>query len=237
MKKSAILFLSLFCVSVCSSQTLENISVSDSSKCNEYISETDSIAYVNRRRADKVLSCFPEYHGMKMLYTHYLTGWDDPQNNIEEFCTRDYVVLLEVDTEERYKDFLVSMNMDDEIVEIKERKVYSKLKSLKKKKRLKKWDRKLLNFMETLRNAILEDGFNINNYKKGFDTNYTDTNDPYFPFHYTHSGYFVLKDGAGNRYGELFCRQVQGGVHANKYIERYLFFSSMFEPWSFCIAE
>ena len=80
MKKSAIIILSLFCVSVCSSQTLENISVSDSSKCNEYISETDSIAYVNRRRADKVLSCFSEYHGMKMLYTHYLTVWDDPQD-------------------------------------------------------------------------------------------------------------------------------------------------------------
>lgn len=79
MKKSAIIILSLFCVSVCSSQTLES-SVSDSSKCNEYISETDSIAYVNRRRADKVLSYFPEYHGMKMLYTHYLTGWDNPQD-------------------------------------------------------------------------------------------------------------------------------------------------------------
>ena len=223
---------------MCSSQTLENISVSDSSKCNEYISETDSIAYVNRRRADKVLSCFPEYHGMKMLYTRYVCIQDKlPNEAYKKDYTRYYVVLLEVDTEERYKDFLVSMNMDDEIVKIKERKVYSKLKSLKKKKRLKKRDRKLLNFMETLRNAILEDGFNINNYKKGFDTNYTDTNDPYFPFHYTHSGYFVLKDGAGNRYGELFCRQVRGGVHANKYIERYLFFSSMFEPWSFCIAE
>ena len=79
MKKSAIIILSLFCVSVCSSQTFES-SVSDSSKCHEYISETDSIAYVNRRRADKVLSCFSEYHGMKMLYTHYLTGWDNPQD-------------------------------------------------------------------------------------------------------------------------------------------------------------
>ena len=241
-KKYLIPFLLLFFVELCNAQILKNTDDLDFYKkkilyCLNYLSKTDSLAYVNRLRADKVLSCFPEYHGMKMLYTHYLTVWDDPQYNIEEFCTRDYVVLLEVDTEERYKDFLVSMNMDDEIVEIKERKVYSKLKSLKKKKRLKKWDRDLLNFLETLRNAILEDGFNINNYKKGFDTNYTDTNDPYFPFHYTHSGYFVLKDGAGNRYGELFCRQVRGGVHANKYIERYLFFSSMFEPWSFYIAE
>ena len=222
MKKSAILFLSLFCVSVCSSQTLENISVSDSSKCNEYISETDSIAYVNRRRADKVLSCFSEYHGMKMLYTHYLTVWDDPQYNIEEFCTRDYVVLLEVDTEERYKDFLVSMNMDDEIVEIKERKVYSKLKSLKKKKRLKKWDRDLLNFLETLRNAILEDGFNINNYKKGFVTDYVDVLEGKFYICPSNRSYFVLKDGDNNRYGEYFCYNTIVPYHVNIWLRTYL---------------
>ena len=202
MKKSAILFLSLFCVSVCSSQTLENISVSDSSKCNEYISETDSIAYVNRRRADKVLSCFSEYHGMKMLYTHYLTVWDDPQNNIEEFCTRDYVVLLEVDTEERYKDFLVSMNMDDEIVKIKERKVYSMLQSLSKNKHLNRKKRKFRKRLEALRNAILEDGFNINNYKKGFVTDYVDVLEGKFYICPSNRSYFVLKDGYNHRYGE-----------------------------------
>jgi len=215
MKKSAILFLSLFCVSVCSSQTLENISVSDSSKCNEYISETDSIAYVNRRRADKVLSCFSEYHGMKMLYTHYLTVWDDPQNNIEEFCTRDYVVLLEVDTEERYKDFLVSMNMDDEIVKIKERKVYSKLQSLSKNKHLNRKKRKFRKRLEALRNAILEDGFNINNYKKGFVTDYVDVLEGKFYICPSNRSYFVLKDGDNNRYGEYFCYNTIVPYHLN----------------------
>ena len=222
MKKSAILFLSLFCVSVCSSQTLENISVSDSSKCNEYISETDSIAYVNRRRADKVLSCFSEYHGMKMLYTHYLTVWDDPQNNIEEFCTRDYVVLLEVDTEERYKDFLVSMNMDDEIVKIKERKVYSMLQSLSKNKHLNRKKRKFRKRLEALRNAILEDGFNINNYKKGFVTDYVDVLEGKFYICPSNRSYFVLKDGDNNRYGEYFCYNTIVPYHVNIWLRTYL---------------
>ena len=222
MKKSAILFLSLFCVSVCSSQTLENISVSDSSKCNEYISETDSIAYVNRRRADKVLSCFSEYHGMKMLYTHYLTVWDDPQNNIEEFCTRDYVVLLEVDTEERYKDFLVSMNMDDEIVKIKERKVYSMLQSLSKNKHLNRKKRKFRKRLEALRNVILEDGFNINNYKKGFVTDYVDVLEGKFYICPSNRSYFVLKDGDNNRYGEYFCYNTIVPYHVNIWLRTYL---------------
>ena len=216
MKKSAILFLSLFCVSVCSSQTLENISVSDSSKCNEYISETDSIAYVNRRRADKVLSCFSEYHGMKMLYTHYLTVWDD------EFCTRDYVVLLEVDTEERYKDFLVSMNMDDEIVKIKERKVYSMLQSLSKNKHLNRKKRKFRKRLEALRNAILEDGFNINNYKKGFVTDYVDVLEGKFYICPSNRSYFVLKDGDNNRYGEYFCYNTIVPYHVNIWLRTYL---------------
>ena len=222
MKKSAIIILSLICVSVCSSQTLES-SVSDSSKCNEYISETDSIAYVNRRRADKVLSCFSEYHGMKMLYTRYVCIQDKlPNEANKKDYTRYYVVLLEVDTEERYKDFLVSMNMDEEIVEIKERKVYSMLQSLSKNKHLNRKKRKFRKRLEALRNAILEDGFNINNYKKGFVTDYVDVLEGKFYICPSNRSYFVLKDGDNNRYGEYFCYNTIVPYHINIWLRTYL---------------
>ena len=114
------------------------------------------------------------------------------------------------------------MNMDDEIVKIKERKVYSMLQSLSKNKHLNRKKRKFRKRLEALRNAILEDGFNINNYKKGFVTDYVDVLEGKFYICPSNRSYFVLKDGDNNRYGEYFCYNTIVPYHVNIWLRTYL---------------
>ena len=114
------------------------------------------------------------------------------------------------------------MNMDEEIVEIKERKVYSMLQSLSKNKHLNRKKRKFRKRLEAIRNAILEDGFNINNYKKGFVTDYVDVLEGKFYICPSNRSYFVLKDGDNNRYGEYFCYNTIVPCHVNIWLRTYL---------------
>ena len=234
-KKYLIPFLLLFFVELCNAQILKNTDDLDFYKknilyCFNYLSKTDSLAYVNRRRADKVLSCFSEYSGKKLLYVEYGSRADNPHNPypwIRKDYYRDYYVIVELNTEERLKEFLVRVDMKDEIKEITELRRYAELKSLSTKKRLKSKEKKRLLQLERYRKIILDEGFNVKNYSKKFITNYIDTTESKIHSCSTIVSYFVLKDTENNRYGEFFCRDTKGGTPVNINI-RYYYFATLF---------
>lgn len=163
-----------------------------------FLDKTDSLALESRFKADVVLSTFDTLSGKKLLYSE---------------LDRDYYIIIQQDN--CFKEYVVTI--DDccylSFVEVENDK---ELDLLKKEKHLPRNKRRRLK--ELLRSRqILKDGFNTDQYSKGFIISI-----PNASIVEGVPSYFVIKDENNQRFGEYSLSSITSPSPINPQLWAYL---------------